>query len=180
MTDVIANAVADFFILRGPKPNGEALTQLSLYKMMYIAEGWHLAVTDAPLIEESFLAFQLGPVPEFQRRRFAGRGRSPITADVAVTNPETMLSAATLDLLDRIHKVYGRLSSRRLVDLTHTVGSPWHRVWTRMKKEEDSDDVIPRDWTSEWFKAQLNQILAPGPGSGVVGVYQEWQEAAVA
>ncbi len=41
---------------------GDVITQLKLQKLMYIAQGIHLALYDAPLFKEEIEAWQHGPV----------------------------------------------------------------------------------------------------------------------
>jgi uncharacterized phage-associated protein len=44
---MIVHTVADYLLSKGVKPNGEPMTQLSLQKMLYFSQGWHLAIREA-------------------------------------------------------------------------------------------------------------------------------------
>ncbi len=57
-----AQAVANCFLDLANKENKE-ITPLKIQKLVYIAHGWFLAVTDKPLVDDEFVeAWQYGPV----------------------------------------------------------------------------------------------------------------------
>ena len=55
-----AKAVANYFLARA-KESGETLSPMKLQKLIYFAHGWHLAVFDAPLLDEEVQAWDYGP-----------------------------------------------------------------------------------------------------------------------
>lgn len=154
--------VADYLIAKGCKPDGEPLTQLGLQKLVYLCQGWHLALTDEPLFREDIRALQLGPVVPELLDRFKICGRDPLPSDL-LSNPDGVLSAAAKRLIDNVWSQYAKLHSSQLVDLTHEEGSPWDRVWNGGEGKGAKRRVIPNAMIRDWFKQELAGNLAPRP-----------------
>lgn len=53
--------VAKYLLILVDREAGDAMTQLKLQKLMYIAQGIHLALYDVPLFKEEIEAWQHGP-----------------------------------------------------------------------------------------------------------------------
>ena len=68
-------AIANEFLKRAQN-DGIPLTHMHVQKLVYIAHGWNLAVNNEPLIDESFVAWDYGPVAPslFQALRRYGAG----------------------------------------------------------------------------------------------------------
>lgn len=54
--------VAKYFLILVDREAGDTITELKLQKLMYIAQGIHLALYDSPLFKEEIEAWQDGPV----------------------------------------------------------------------------------------------------------------------
>lgn len=154
--------VADYLIAKGGKPNGEPLTQLGLQKLVYLCQGWHLALTDEPLFRENICAYKLGPVVPELRERFKDCGRDPLPPFL-LTDPDHVLSFSAKRLIDNVWDQYAKLHSSQLVDLTHEDGSPWDRVWNHGEGRGPKRSVIPNALIRDWFKQELAEKLAPRP-----------------
>lgn len=129
--------VANWFIRHAEK-NGERLDPMKLLKLVYLAHGWHLAVRDEPLINETVEAWQHGPVVPSVYHRFKQYGSRPIDRPAKEYRAhegqlvEPMVvpgDAETTDVLERVWQVYGPLSGLSLSALTHQPGSPWDEAW---------------------------------------------------
>lgn len=154
--------VADYLIAKGCKPDGEPLKQLGLQKLVYLCQGWHLALTDEPLFREEIRALPLGPaVPELLDR-FKNCGSDPLPLYL-LTDPDHVLSASAKRLIDNVWDQYARLHSSQLVDLTHEGGSPWDRVWNHGEGKGPKRKVIPNTMIRDWFKQELAEKLVPRP-----------------
>jgi len=155
-----SKAVANYFLAKG----GD-ITQMKLHKLIYYAHGWHLALTDKPLINESVEAWEYGPVVpavyhEFKdlgsknitRRarefEFAGDGKFTIRAPAIGSNDER-----TKKILDRIWEVYGGLTAIQLSQMTHEQDSPWTETRKRNPGMKGVD--IPTDLIKQYFKGRL-------------------------
>ena len=124
-----AKAVANFFIRRYGR---HGISPLKLQKLIYIAHGWCLALTDEPLVKDEHVeAWQHGPVfPSvyYEFREFGAniitRQATELAADFSIETPE-VTDDTTKRLLDKVWEHYGKYSGAQLSRLTHKPGSPW-------------------------------------------------------
>ncbi|OAN53909.1 hypothetical protein A6A04_13540 [Paramagnetospirillum marisnigri] len=152
--------VADYMIMKGNKPNGEALTQLGLQKLVYLCQGWHLALADGELFREDIYAYEFGPVVRELRHRFRFLGANPLPM-MPITDAERVLSAGAKRVIDDVWSHYGKMPTSALVDLTHAPGSPWSQVWNSADAEERENLHIPQALIRDWFKVKLAEKLRP-------------------
>lgn len=152
--------VADYLLMKGNKPNGEPLTQLGMQKLVYLCQGWHLAIADEELFREDIYAYDLGPVVKELRRRFHFFGADPLPA-VPITDADRILSASAKRVIDDVWTYYGKMPTSKLVDLTHVEGSPWHQVWHGVDESERENLQIPVSLIRKWFKTRLADKLKP-------------------
>ena len=68
-----AKAIANYFLDKSID-----LTPMKIIKLVYIAHGWHLAITDKPLIEDYVQAWEFGPVIPDLYHEFKKYGNTPI------------------------------------------------------------------------------------------------------
>lgn len=122
--------------LRSQLPVNGGVTKI--HKLLYLAQGWHLAWYNEPLFVEEIEAWDMGPVvADLWRDERDGR---------AVPTPE-QLSTAQLLAVDYVVANYGALSARELIDLTHAEG-PWFAAHGRDWRE---GKVIATDAIREFF-----------------------------
>lgn len=152
--------VADYLIMKGDKPNGEPLTQLALHKLVYLCQGWYLAVADEGLFRENIFADKHGPVVRELLQRFRFIGASPLPM-MPVTDADKILSASAKRVIDMVWLRYARIATSGLVDLTHRPGSPWSQVWDAADPENRENLAIPVPMIRDWFKAHLAEKLRP-------------------
>ena len=77
-----ADAIANYFIDRAKECDAQAvppLTPMKVQKLVYYANGWHLAIKDEPLINEPIEAWRFGPVIHSLYREFKGFGEQPVS-----------------------------------------------------------------------------------------------------
>lgn len=152
--------VADYMIAKGDKPNGEPLTQLGLQKLVYLCQGWHLAVADEVLFREDIYAYDLGPVVKELRVRFRFFGANPLPL-TPITNAAQILSPSSKQVIDAVWNQYAPIPTSKLVDLTHQPGSPWSQVWEKTAPEDRENLLIPVSMIRDWFKSDLSEKLRP-------------------
>lgn len=139
-------------ILKTQKRLGKALTPLQLVKLTYIANGWSLALREAPLFRERIEAWRYGPViPELYRavKRF---GRDPIPFD-ALDDRDPPVDVDTLAFIEDVVAKYGDLSGIALSHLTHQSGTPWSQVYD----PERPNAEITRESIAHHYTAALNE-----------------------
>ena len=128
----VANFVLDFCERRG-----QALTNLSLQKIVYFCHVWSLIDLKRPLIRHKFEAWEFGPVLPYLYREFRSYDRAAIVGRAREINPtdgkyrivQYSFDAETESLVREIAGFYSRMRAGDLVELSHAEGGPWHRVW---------------------------------------------------
>lgn len=164
-----ADAVANEF-LAIPAANNQ-LSPMKLLKLVYFAHGWHLAVTDRPLVNEPVLAWQFGPVVYSIYREFKEFGSQPITRqarDVRFTDGSVEPYVPLLDDREREHEakiakaliqsiwsLYGKFTASQLSTMTHEKGTPWHQIVARFGGHLPHGIDIPNEMIRDYFKKQL-------------------------
>lgn len=137
-TPYSAKAIANYFLDHRKKFKRKGpITQMKLHKLVYFAHGWHLALKDKPLIDETLQAWDYGPVvPSLYHefKHFRGKDITEPAMDllpiqgskfkvfVPTVEPDDQY---TRDLLDRIIEVYGKFTALQLSAMTHEPSSPW-------------------------------------------------------
>src|SRR6185437_3402754 len=100
--ETTASNAADFFIAFAHDV-GDAITNLKLQKLLYYAQGWHLALYDKPLFRERIEAWPHGPVVPPIYGKFKQYRWDPISENIA--SPD--LPEHTKAHLDEVMQVYG-------------------------------------------------------------------------
>ncbi len=148
-----AKAIGNHFIGAARRKRA-LLSATKLQRLTYVAHGWHLALYDAPLLDESVEAWSYGPVVVSLYHEFKACGSGPIhrfatTTDdrqgFVIVTPRVHDSALIL-FMDRIQAVYGRYSATQLSNMAHAPGTPWARTWTASgRKNPHIDDALIRE-----------------------------------
>lgn len=118
-----ARQAADYFLALVDDETGDSLSNLKLQKMVYYAQGFHLALTGVPLFDDPIEAWEHGPVVPSLYQRFKQYGSGPIP------QPENGIDVDSYpeevrDLLDEVFQVYGQYSAWKLRNMTHAE-PPW-------------------------------------------------------
>ncbi len=139
-----ASDVAKYFLTLSQPEDGDLLSNLKLQKLVYYAQGFHIALHGRPLFDEPIVAWQYGPVVESLYREYKDSGSS------AIEPPREfdagMFSSNEKDVLNEVWNVYGQFSAWKLRDMTHQEG-PW--------KETPKNGVIDREAMRSYFLTQL-------------------------
>ncbi len=167
-----AAAIANKF-LDLAKLDNTPLTPMQIQKLVYFSHGWHLAFDQGPLSSEHAQAWQWGPVfPELYHalKRWGG---GSIDEPISVTDPaygggkhrhesttpiiqET--GSFSLQLIDRVWRVYGHMSGPALSQLSHDPAGPWYLMRTESQDARGID--IPNSIICDYFKAKLRANTA--------------------
>ena len=126
-----STAIANEFI----KANGGPMPQMKTQKLVFIANGWNLAIANEPLVRDVAEAWDNGPVYRriwdrirdhgvYSDGRIVGSRGRPIIA--------TELTDEEKAVIAHVWNKYGHCSASHLSALTHQAGTPWTRAyWTR-------------------------------------------------
>lgn len=136
--------IAKYFLALVDEGVGDSLSNLKLQKLVYYAQGFHLATYGSPLFSEPLMAWEHGPVVPALYRSFKQHGAEPIPPD-EYFDPTT-LDAQVRELLEDVYSVYGQFSASKLRNMTHEE-PPW--------KLAPAGGEISLDVMKEYFKTQL-------------------------
>jgi len=136
-----ASDIANYFLSIADSDE-EVLSQLKLQKLLYYAQGFHLAIVGRPLFDENFLRWEHGPVVREVWDIYSKHGSSPLPVEA----PACDLPLETRDVLDDVWRVYGQFSAWRLREMSHET-PPW--------KDARPNAVITKTAMREFFETQL-------------------------
>ncbi|MCU0432710.1 MAG: DUF4065 domain-containing protein [Bacteroidia bacterium] len=140
-----ANSVADAFLKLSQPETGDVLTHLKLQKLLYYAQGYHLALYNVPLFEEPILAWEHGPVVQQIYHRFKHLGSASLPPPENYHSTD-IFTPDQLALIIDVNTVYGQFSAWKLRDMTHN-----EYPWLVTPRNEE----IRRDLIYEFFKNHL-------------------------
>lgn len=125
------------------------LTQMQLQKLVYIANGWNLAVNNAPLVAEDPCAWDYGPVYPNLWEALRKYGKEAVTSPIkygdyglgvfADNREETVhadLQPSEESLVKQVYDIYGHFHAFQLSAMTHQEGTPWHNVYVTEGKKK--------------------------------------------
>ena len=119
-------SVANWFIERGLADGQKGMCPIRVQKLVYLAYGWHLALTGKPLTREVPLAMWWGPC--FPQLLELISGFFTVDDPIRGVLTKGEVSANLEAFLERIWQVYYRLSSAQLSALVSSEDSPWMKI----------------------------------------------------
>ncbi len=121
------------------------VNQIRVQRLLYLAQGVHLAKFDTPLFEEAIEAWSYGPVIPQVYENLKAWGNKPITSikssPIFKTN-ETIRYAWDIG---------AGLSNTVLCNWAHSKGSPWEKSYSPFYKNRIEPDLM-RDYFRETMK----------------------------
>ncbi|HUY87263.1 MAG TPA: type II toxin-antitoxin system antitoxin SocA domain-containing protein [Pirellulales bacterium] len=138
--------VADYFLAvsRADEEAGDPISNMTLQKLLYYAQGFYLALNDKPLFNERIEAWTHGPVVPDVYHRFKQHGAGPLPMPAEIDLDR--IPDHTAELLDEVYKVYGQFSGWKLREMTHAE-PPW--------AETQQGGAISRNALSIFFKTRI-------------------------
>jgi uncharacterized phage-associated protein len=161
-----AKGVANLFLDLADESE-RTIDPLTMQKLVYFGEGWHLALLDSSLVVEQFEAWKRGPVVPTLYHALKGYGASPIrdrlvTIEVDIprqsirtVEAQRPTEGGSCDLVKEVWRVYQRYSGGQLVAFTHQRGSPWEVTWREANGAPDAR--IPKERIRDWFRAESDK-----------------------
>lgn len=126
-----ASYIASLFVARAIQ-EGNPITQMKLQKILYFAQGYHLAVYDSPLFKEAFQAWQFGPVVPIIYDDYKLYGNSPIVNFDKYKHDIPKGNDSDPSLIDTINYTWGATKDQTATSLsawTHEKNAPWQKVY---------------------------------------------------
>lgn len=116
--------VANFFIDICNNSADDQITNMKLNKLLYYAQGCHLARHAQPLFCDTIEAWPYGPVTPAIYHKYKVCGKAPISkADDEYKS--SVFTPEELETLTDVMREYGKYTGSALVSLTHKSGTPW-------------------------------------------------------
>ncbi|MEM9447827.1 MAG: type II toxin-antitoxin system antitoxin SocA domain-containing protein [Cyanobacteria bacterium P01_E01_bin.6] len=138
---VSALDVANYFLIKVDRKSGDLITQLKLYKLVYYAQAWNLALNSEVLFDGEIQAWQHGPVPVSIRPCFCEYSNNPIP-EPAISREEIFDSLSmSYELIDWVWQCYGIYSATYLRNLTHAE-YPWINARGELAPDSRSTNPI--------------------------------------
>lgn len=113
---------ANYFLFLADSYDDDSISNLKLQKLVYYAQGFHLALHNTPLFGEEIIAWQHGPVVPELYRQYKIHGKNPIPRDENFS--ANGIPKYYRDLMDEVYEVYGQYSAWKLRNMTHAE-PPW-------------------------------------------------------
>ena len=136
--------IAKYLITLASPEEEDLITNLKLQKLLYYAQGFHLALFGKPLFSERIEAWQYGPVvPEIYRfyKQYGSNSLpQPDNFNIDEYDEETQ------ELLNEVYEVYGQYTAPTLMRFTHQE-IPW--------KETPLNEEISHNLMKAYFETQL-------------------------
>lgn len=145
------NKIADYFLSKYGQEKG--ITPMKLIKLVYIAHGWYLGITDKTLIDENPEAWKYGPVIASLYHEYKHFGNNPIKKEFS--EAVSLGDEKDEKFLDRIWSVYGKFSGTELSAKTHLFDTPWSKVWNSVKNANYLSLQIPENYIKDYYKKIL-------------------------
>jgi len=139
--------VASYFLKCQDEDAGDVMSNLKLQKLVYYAQGFHLAILGKPLFLEPLVAWVHGPVcvPLYKKYKKYGARSIPIPEDIDTLE---LFDSETHKILAMVQDYYGQFSAWKLRNLTHN-DPPWIIAHRKGNIE------ISQDGMKEYFKTRL-------------------------
>jgi uncharacterized phage-associated protein len=146
-----ARAVANEILSYG-RSTAKQFTVMQIIKLVYLAQGWSLALLDRPIVRQTVQAWQYGPVYPHIYKALSGCGSAPVKG--LIVDRSTGLpyidefSGEELQLIHDVVDGYGDMHAFQLSNLMHQPGTPWTEIFEGVGPYSD----IPNELIQRHFK----------------------------
>ena len=133
---------ANYLLSKTDEEDGETISNLKLQKLLYYAQGIHLAKYGKPIFDEPIQAWMHGPVVPAVYHKFKNFGENSIPRPRKAPD----FFGKEKVVLDAVYRVYGQFSAWKLRNFTHDE-PPW--------KDAALGATISHSSLKNYFKTQL-------------------------
>ena len=113
--------IANYFLFKAQEAteeDQELISNLKLQKLVYYAQGLHVAIYGGPLFSDKIEAWTYGPVIPELYHYYKVHSSNGIRADESFD--PSLIDEDTQQFLDEIYEVFGQFSAIRLMNLAHS------------------------------------------------------------
>jgi uncharacterized phage-associated protein len=143
--------IAKYFLMLaagGEEDAGEAMTHLKLQKLLYYAQGFHLALNGGRLFfDDPIEAWKHGPVVRTVWSEYGRYGGDRIPADPNF-EPSECLSESEQNLLNDVWNAYGQFSAWKLRNMTHDE-PPWRNAYGKGQNTQISPQEMRESFLTQ-------------------------------
>lgn len=159
-----AIAVANAFIEKA-KEKKLKLDPMQLQKLVFISNGWMMAVNDKLLVQDDFEVWRYGPVAPRLYHALKSYGKScpdslvstwyiSEDGDYKTLTPNVpKTDKSSHDLMNKILSHYGEMDALRLSAITHLENSPWEIT----NRNSGLNSLIPTKTIKNYYRSLLNK-----------------------
>lgn len=123
------------------------LTNMQIQKMVYIANGLYLALTNKPLIYDNVEAWSYGPVISNLYNKLKEFGSGYITVDKLTSYSDPVPKDDDINkVIEFTWEACKKADGIKLSNWTHAPDSPW------TKAVNNRQHIIPNEYMAEYFK----------------------------
>jgi uncharacterized phage-associated protein len=145
-----ALSIAKFFLAIPDKDSGELISNLKIQKLLYYAQGYHVALHGVarPLFTDRLYAWKHGPVVKNVYNHYASykSGALPQAKFVTAMEPNTR------EFLNEIYRTYGKYSAWALREMTHR-----EAPWLKNYNSDELDIEIPLSDLHSFFSKYVKK-----------------------
>lgn len=131
----------------------DGITHLKLQKLIYNAQGVHLAICGEPLFSDEIVAWKHGPVVKDVYSAFREYGKNPITKTL---NDEELKNITCLEndkkaksTLELVYDNFNIYTAWQLREMSHAKNGPWDKVY------DGYEVVISNDVIKDYFEKEI-------------------------
>ncbi|MDZ4767567.1 MAG: DUF4065 domain-containing protein [Chloroflexota bacterium] len=139
-----AHEVAKYFLWLADAEDDDLVSNMKLQKLLYYAQGFHLAILDEPLFPEAIERWVHGPVVPEIYHAYKSYGKDGIAYGGDLDPNDFDLQ--TREVLEEVYKVYGHFTASWLRQLTHDE-PPW--------RDTEERSIISRDSLKQFFRTRV-------------------------
>jgi uncharacterized phage-associated protein len=136
--------VARYFLSLTDEDAGELISNLKLQKLLYYAQGFHLAIYGKPLFPEPMEAWAHGPVVAEVYHKYKDYDGNPIPSEEVDFD---VFDDEQAEFLNDIYCTFGQYSAWKLREMTHDE-PPWKDAYN----EDAPGMIITHEALLDYFK----------------------------
>lgn len=147
-----SHAIANEF-LRLTRQQGKQLTNMQLQKLVFLAQGYALAVQGNPIHNHDTRAWQWGPVIPKLYKSLQKFGSNVVTEDLKA---EDVIddNSDEARIIKAVLEAYGDRSGSELLAITHQANTPWSKTW-----EKKQFSIIDNALIANYYKSLLQKAV---------------------
>ena len=119
---------------------------MQLQKLVFLAQGYCLAILGRPMYFHNTHAWQWGPVIPKLYKNLQRYGSNFVTESLPADD-SLPTDSKEYEIIKAVWQAYGHYTGSQLSALTHRENTPWSQTWAKKQF-----DVIPTDLIGDYYK----------------------------